>query len=87
MHPALIPSSLMPSWKNWIRGKICLVTLRTILGTHKVFHMFRKEFEHANRHHFLIIAIDSEDGNVIMEISYTYICLLFLPPCRFNYTN
>ena len=68
-----------------IGGKICLVKLRTILGTHKVLHMFRKEFEHANRYHFLIIAIDSKDGNVIMEISYTCICLLFLAPCRFNY--
>ena len=32
-----------------IGGKIRLVTLRTILGTCSNFHMFRQEFERANR--------------------------------------
>jgi len=58
-----------------IGGKICLVTLRTILDTRSNFHTFRQEFERANRNAAFFNHCNSETGSV----RYTCIHLLLSP--------
>jgi len=61
-----VDCSLVPSGK--IRGKIRPVTLHTILDTRSNFHMFRQEFERANRNAAFVNHCNSEDGKCELHV-------------------
>ena len=62
-----------------IRGKIHLVTLRTMLDTHPNFHTFRQEFEHASRNTAFFSRCNSEDGKCELHMhSFVYYSCLQL---------
>ena len=70
-----------------IGEKIRLVTLRIILDTHSSFHMFRQEFECANRNAVFFNPYNSEDAKCELHVHsftiYSRLCVAH----GFNYAN
>ena len=79
IHSCLSLSCLVLCPAGKMGGKIRLVTLRTILGTHSILHTFRQEFERANRNAAFFNHCNSEDGKCELHLhSFTILTSMWL---------
>ena len=81
LHTSISPAycSLVSCPAGKIGGKICLITLHTILDTCSYFHTFRQEFERTNRNATFFNHCNSEDGKCELHVlSFTILASVWL---------